>query len=192
MDTTEDSPKPTKNVERFQIAASGNIVSMENLTRTGRDTQGGIKLIENREAQSPPDQETLETYVTRYGWVALKKEDLLTPGGRLPMVREEVEVMQWLPKMEGVRANSVPSRSPAFMGELRVDRIRMLLQQKKLLGIVAAGGTVRVELVERVSKKHQDDPEKYPEDTLFYPTGRFAREDGSLINLDTQPATSAS
>jgi cell division GTPase FtsZ len=44
-----------------------------------------------------------------------------------------------------------------------------------------AGSALKVELVERRSKKHLVETEKFPQDTLFYPTGRFATEDGTLI-----------
>jgi hypothetical protein len=57
----------------------------------------------------------------------------------------------------------------------------MLLQKKGLLPIVVGQGAIKVELVERRSKKHLMENDKFPQDTLFYPTGRFATEDGTLI-----------
>lgn len=181
MGTAQENGFQEPKKETYQIAAMGTLGTLENLTRTGKDISGALRLIENREAQSPPDPETLETRITRYGWVLVTKANLLTPGGRVPLIREEEDVMQWLPKVQGLRANSVPSHVPAFSGELRVDRIRMLLQKKGLLPIVVGQGAIKVELVERRSKKHLVETEKFPQDTLFYPTGRFATEDGTII-----------
>lgn len=173
---TQENHQP----ERFRIVATGRLGVTDNLTRAGHVREGVIELVGNRQTQSRPDPETLETRTTTYGWVVLSKEDLLRQS--IPLARAEQDVVQWLPKDEDDdRTHSLESTVPAFSGRLRTSHIRELLKDKDLAKHVLTGEKIRVELVQRHSRRHDENAEKFPEDTIFYPTGRFETEAGERL-----------